>query len=130
MRRLKGIFEPITDSDIEIQGVSDLALAKRKFSGNAQYRRRHFLLFHGTFLHHFDISMIEKLLPIPSKQPAYRQNRSHSNFLTNLELPAQTIKEAMKQSWGAVDELKEIPFERIERLVQKQYSKDEWNLKF
>lgn len=130
MRRLKGILEPIMDSEIEIQGISDLAIEKRKFSGNAQYRRRRFLLFHGTFLLHFDFSMIEKLLPVPSKQPAYRQNRSHGNFLTNLNLPPHRVKEALKQSWSAREEFKNIPFETIERLARERYSRDEWNFKF
>src|SRR6185312_14823878 len=43
---------------IEIRGCTDLALDPRpstlesalKFSGNAQRRKKHFLLFHGTFL--------------------------------------------------------------------------------
>jgi len=130
MRRLKSILEPIMDSEIEIQGISDLAIEKRKFSGNAQYRRRRYLLFHGTFLLHFDFSMIEKLLPVPSKQPAYRQNRSHGNFLTNLNLPPYRVKEALKQSWSATEEFKNIPSETIERLARERYSRDEWNFKF
>ncbi len=130
MRRLKSVLEAIMDSEIEIQGISDLAIEKRKFSGNAQYRKRRFLLFHGTFLLHFDFSMIEKLLPVPSKQPAYRQNRSHGNFLTNLNLPPHRVKEALKQSWSAREEFKNIPFEAIESLVGERYSRDEWNFKF
>ncbi len=102
----------------------------RKFSGNAQYRKRRFVLFHGTFLLHFDISFLEKLLPVPSKQPAYRQNRTHGNFLTNLNLPPHKVKEALKQSWSARVEFKNIPFETIERLARERYSSDEWNLKF
>ena len=130
MRRLKSSLEPIMDSEIEIHGVSDLAIGKRKFSGNAQYRRRHFLLFHGTFLHHFDLSMIEKLLPMPLKQPPYRQNRSHSNFLTNLNLPSSRVKEALKESWSATEEFENIPYETIERLARERYSRHEWNFKF
>ncbi len=130
MRRLKSILEPIIDAEVEIQGISDLALGKRKFSGNAQYRKRRFLLFHGTFLLHFDLSMIEKLLPVPSKQPPYRQNRPHRSFLTNLNLPPHRVKEALKQSWGAREEFKNIPFETIERLARERYSRDEWNFKF
>jgi lipoate-protein ligase A len=127
---LKQALEPLIGPGVEIQGHTDLAVGVRKFSGNAQYRKRHFVLFHGTFLLHFDISFLEKLLPVPSKQPAYRQNRTHGNFLTNLNLPPHKVKEALKQSWSAREEFKNIPLEAIERLARERYSSDEWNLKF
>jgi len=127
---LKQALEPLIGAGVEIQGHTDLAVGMRKFSGNAQYRKRRFLLFHGTFLLHFDISFLEKLLPVPSKQPVYRQNRKHETFLTNLNLPPDNIKEAVKQSWSAGEEFKNIPFEAIERLARERYSRDEWNFKF
>jgi lipoate-protein ligase A len=127
---LKQALEPLIGPGVEIQGQTDLAVGMRKFSGNAQYRKRRFLLFHGTFLLHFDISFLEKILPVPAKQPAYRQNRTHDNFLTNLNLPPDKVKEALKQSWSAGEEFKNIPFEAIERLARERYSSDEWNLKF
>jgi lipoate-protein ligase A len=130
MKSLKTALKPLAGPEVEIQGFSDLALGALKFSGNAQYRRRDFLLFHGTFLLSFDISLVEKLLPIPLKQPSYRQNRSHERFLTNLNLPADIIKGALQKSWDATEELKDIPFDRIESLVRRRYANDEWNFKF
>ncbi|MEK6613802.1 MAG: lipoate--protein ligase family protein [Candidatus Binatota bacterium] len=130
MQRLKNALEPILGPGIEIQGFSDLALGALKFSGNAQYRKRRFLLFHGTFLLRFDISLVEKLLPIPLRQPPYRQNRSHGDFLTNLNLPSDTIKQTLKRAWNATAELKEIPLDRIERLVRERYGKEEWTFHF
>ncbi len=129
MGRLKQALEPLLDSEVAIQGVSDLARGAQKFSGNAQYRKRRALLFHGTFLLKFDIPLIDKLIPPPPKQPLYRQNRPHGEFLINLNLPATTIKSALKQSWGAGEELKDVSFDTIETLVRKRYSKDEWNLR-
>jgi lipoate-protein ligase A len=127
---LKQALEPLIGPGVEIQGHTDLAFGMRKFSGNAQYRKRRFVLFHGTFLLYFDISVIGKFLPVPPKQPAYRQNRTHENFLTNVNLPPDNIKEALKQSWSAAEEFKNIPFEAIERLVGERYSRDGWNFKF
>jgi len=77
-----------------------------------------------------DVSLIEKHPPVPAKQPAYRQNRSHRNFLTNLNLPPHKVKEALKRSWGAREEFKNMPFETIERLARERYSRDEWNFRF
>jgi lipoate-protein ligase A len=129
LRTLKHALEPLTGREIEIQGHTDLALGRRKFSGNAQYRKRRYLLFHGTFLLHFDLSVIEKFLPVPPKQPSYRQNRPHEKFLTNLNLPLHRIKQALKQSWSAGEEFKNVPLEAMERLARERYSRDEWNFK-
>ena len=130
MQRLKNALEPILGPGIEIQGFSDLALGALKFSGNAQYRKRRFLLFHGTFLLRFDISLVEKLLPIPLRQPPYRQNRSHGDFLANLNLPSDTIKQTLKQAWNTTEELKDLPLDRIERLARDRYADNKWTFKF
>ncbi|MEK7378631.1 MAG: lipoate--protein ligase family protein [Candidatus Binatota bacterium] len=130
MQRLKNALEPILGPGIEIQGFSDLALGTLKFSGNAQYRKRRFLLFHGTFLLRFDISLVEKLLPIPLRQPPYRQNRSHGDFLANLNLPSDTIKQTLKRAWHATEELKDLPLDRIERLARDRYADNKWTFKF
>ena len=73
-------------------GISDLAAEGRKFSGNAQQRKRSFLLHHGTILHHFDINEIGRYLRVPHTQPAYRQERAHTDFLQNLPASAGELK--------------------------------------
>ena len=73
---------------------------------------------------------MDKLLPVPSKQPPYRQNRSHASFLTNLDLPPHAIKDRLRQAWDAEEEMKDVPLDRIERLVKERYAKEEWNAKF
>ena len=73
-------------------GTSDLAAAGRKFSGNAQQRKRRFLLHHGTLLYAFDLSRVGRYLRPPPRQPEYRAGRDHVAFLRNLDLPAEEIK--------------------------------------
>ena len=64
--------------NVAIRGHTDLAIGERKFSGNSQRRRKLFLLFHGTFLLHFNLALVSELLPMPSKQPDYRESpRAH-----------------------------------------------------
>ena len=67
---------------------------------------------------------------LPSKQPAYRQNRSHADFLTRLALPVRSLREALREAWGARDALLEIPRSKIARMAEEKYTKDEWNLKW
>jgi lipoate-protein ligase A len=123
-------FENILSKRIDIQGHSDLTFEGLKFSGNSQRRKRHFLLFHGCFLLGLDIPLMEKLLPIPKRQPDYRQNRSHSNFLTNLNVPSVEIKQELKKSWHATEIFQEVPEAVIASLVRNKYSKESWNFKF
>jgi lipoate-protein ligase A len=130
MKRLKRALAPIVESPIAVRGFTDLTLGARKFSGNSQYRKRRALIFHGCFLLNFDFALMEKLLPHPPRQPAYRRNRAHDDFLTNLNLSSDRIKEALKQAWSAGEELENIPFEAIERLARERYSRDEWNFRF
>ena len=115
---------------VRIQGISDLALDGRKFSGNAQHRTRLCSLFHGTFLLRFDMPLIERYLRMPSRQPDYRHGRSHEAFLCNLNIATHDAGRALKQAWGADETLHEIPVDRIKALVRERYSRDEWNLKY
>lgn len=70
---------------------SDLMLADRKISGNAQRRTRDWLLHHGTILCSLDLSIMEHVLPLPARQPRHRHGRAHSEFLAMLALPADEI---------------------------------------
>jgi lipoate---protein ligase len=79
------------NSSIKIQGITDLCIKHKKFSGNAQRRLKNTLLFHGTFLYNFDLEIISKFLRHPSKEPEYRKNRDHANFITNLNIDKSTI---------------------------------------
>ncbi len=100
------------------RGYSDLTLrlrgVDRKFSGNAQCRKRGWLMHHGTLL--YDKTALRKVplyLRPPPKEPAYREGRRHKDFMTNV-LPcydrAQLIRRvrlAFARSFSA--ELRHLP---------------------
>jgi len=130
MKRNAEAVAAVLGKSVAVEGFTDLAVNNLKFSGNAQRRKRDFLLFHGTFLLDYDSALMEELLLLPARQPDYRQNRSHAGFLTRLDLPMDSIKAALKKSWAATDPLGEIPNSDISRLVQEKYSREEWNLKW
>jgi lipoate---protein ligase len=115
---------------VELQGHTDLAIGGLKFCGNAQRRGRRSLIFHGSFLLHLDIDLLERVLPMPSKQPDYRLNRSHSEFLMNLRIPAELLRTTLQKAWNATEPLSEIPFDRMTRLARDKYATREWNFKF
>lgn len=66
------------------RGISDVAVDDLKISGNAQARKWHAVLLHGTLMTNIDRELMEALLRHPHKEPDYRCGRSHSNFITTL----------------------------------------------
>ena len=130
MQRHRAALEKLAGRPVAVQGHTDLTLDALKFSGNSQRRKRKRLLFHGTFLLDFDLARLDRVLTVPQKQPAYRQNRAHSSFVTNLRLPAARVKKALAELWGAKEALNAVPRDGIRALSKERYSQDEWNLKF
>jgi len=114
---------------IDRAGATDLVIGNLKFSGNAQRRKKGFLLFHGTILLNMNISLIERALLLPSKQPCYRENRAHSDFLFNLKISSEHIKSALVKTWKASGLPPQFPIERIRRLANEKYCDSEWNLR-
>jgi lipoate---protein ligase len=114
---------------VELRGQTDLAIGGLKICGNAQRRKQRALLFHGSFLLGLDLSLVEQVLPLPSRQPAYRLNRSHADFLLNLNVPAAGLKQALVRAWNATEQAPEPPPTRIAELVREKYGRQDWNLK-
>ena len=79
--------------------ISDIALYGRKFSGNAQSRKRKYMLHHGTLLYDFPIEMIEKYIKMPKNEPPYRKDRTHDDFLININAAPHDIKQSIVSSF-------------------------------
>ena len=130
MARNRDALTPLLGPELRVEGHTDLTLNGLKFSGNAQKRKLKALLFHGTFLLGLDPGMVERTLRMPSKEPGYRANRSHRDFLINLEVPTHQVDSALAQAWAAQEALTPIPTEATARLVKEKYRCSEWNFKF
>lgn len=89
---------------VSVQGVSDLVISGRKFSGNSQRWRRTALLHHGTVLYNFDLEWIDRYLQTPSRMPEYRSAREHRDFVCNLDLPRAEILARLREAWSATAE--------------------------
>lgn len=124
-------------SAIFVCGHTDLALgagrlaseSRQKFSGNSQRRHKNALLFHGTFLLNFDLALVNKLLRMPSKQPDYRNNRAHGDFLADLHVPATTLKQALATIWNTSGGTCDVPQSEVQKLAVEKYSAREWNFR-
>jgi lipoate-protein ligase A len=100
----------------------------KKFSGNSLRCKRGHLLYHGTLLYNFDLSLVERLLGTPPRQPKYRAGRSHGQFICNLPTTAEQLREAISAAWNADEPLGDWPEAEMARLVAEKYSRDEWNI--
>ena len=130
MHRHREAMESLLGRAVIVSGHTDLALDGRKFSGNAQRRRRRALLFHGTFLHGFDLALLGKFLNFPSQQPDYRQDRAHGEFVMNLPLSPERLKERLRETWQAEEAPSGWPWPAVQQLAAEKYATEAWNLKF
>jgi lipoate-protein ligase A len=95
LSRIRNCFEL---PELVVQG-SDLAIGDRKVYGNSQRRGRRALLHHGTILYDFDHGLMDRFLRLPVRRPAYRRNRDHLAFVTNLPLTKDRIEIALQRAW-------------------------------
>jgi lipoate-protein ligase A len=108
-------------------GISDLVVGDRKFSGNAQQRKRGHVLHHGTLLYDFDLAAIPKYLAPPPKMPEYRQARPHADFVMNFPATAASLRDAIAAAWNANEPLGTVPTERVEKLIAEKYGDPAWH---
>jgi len=91
------IIEALHQAGVEayFRPLSDLATGtdEKKISGNAQHRRKLYILHHGTILYNFDLSLISRYLYDPKDAPEYRKYRAHTDFVTNVPIDPRVFKD-------------------------------------
>ena len=108
--------------------ISDIALVdhEKKFSGNAQHRGKNYILHHGTILYNFDLNLISRYLKMPKDKPEYRMNRSHKDFVTNINMQPQLFKGTLAGFFGLKlasnsQQLSSQEVSALQELVQKRH---------
>lgn len=74
-----------TSLNLAQNGYSDLCIGNKKVVGTSLFRSRHFALYQGSLLLDANFSIMEDVLKHPSREPEYRQKRTHREFLTTLK---------------------------------------------
>ncbi|MBM3289440.1 MAG: lipoate--protein ligase family protein [Candidatus Hydrogenedentes bacterium] len=111
------------------KGVSDLAAGGRKVSGNAQRRRRRFILHHGTLLYAMDSALMERYLVEPVDRPQYRGDRPHTRFVKCLPLDAAAIREVLFRAFGgggAVESPRKDELKAVRQLAREKFAAAAW----
>jgi lipoate-protein ligase A len=89
--------------------------------------KRAHLLYHGTLLYAFPLETVTRWLAPPPRQPDYRDNRPHGDFIRNLAVDPAALRRSLANAWEAHEPLLEWPRELTARLVAERYSHDAWN---
>jgi lipoate-protein ligase A len=92
--------------------------------------KRSHLLYHGTLLVEFPLELITACLRTPPRQPDYRQGRPHSDFVTNLHVPTETLRRAVIRGWQAQPDDSTWPEVETQQLADQRYRNDDWNYRF
>lgn len=66
-------------------GISDLVMDNRKIGGSCFYRAKGVGYYSAAILFSPDLRLMGKYLRHPPRQPVYRRNRPHSEFVTHLD---------------------------------------------
>ncbi len=123
---LKGEFKPI----------NDVLLNGKKISGNAQTRRGGIVLHHGTLLYSLDLEKMFSVLKVDKQKISDKAIKNveervtsllhHKNIALN-EFHDILVKAFTKDKEFFFDKWTEEELERAGELIEKRYSKDEWN---
>ena len=68
-----------------MKGISDITIDNRKILGSSMHSREKRLVYHAVLNISEDSGIFERYLKHPGREPDYRLNRRHSEFVTSLK---------------------------------------------
>jgi lipoate-protein ligase A len=74
-----------------MKGISDITIDNRKILGSSMHRREKRLVYHAVLNISEDSGIFERYLKHPGREPDYRLNRRHSEFVTSLKSEGYNI---------------------------------------
>lgn len=74
------------------KGISDITIGNRKILGSSMHRRGNRLVYHGVLNISEDPGIFERYLIHPGREPDYRLNRRHGEFVTSLKNEGYNIE--------------------------------------
>ena len=84
------------------------------------------VLYHGTLLDEFPLELVGQLLRHPPREPEYRHQRIHSEFLTNLSLGREQIDKAVRNAFSANGKRTTWPQRQTQQIIKSRYGKTSW----
>jgi lipoate-protein ligase A len=75
-------------TDIQHEGISDLACGDQKVSGACIYCSKDLIYYSATLLVESQLELMERYLKHPPREPDYRRGRTHFDFVGRLHISA------------------------------------------
>ncbi|RLN43673.1 hypothetical protein BBJ28_00003997 [Nothophytophthora sp. Chile5] len=121
--------DDLVGNDEGLNALDDYVINDRKFGGNAQSLAKGRWLHHTSFLWDFDPRNMEYLTN-PARQPAYRLQRDHTEFLVPLKDVLKTENASRDQFESELRAelahnftLEDVDVEEIEPLLEQEHRK-------
>ncbi len=91
-------LDEVGQSGVKRRDVCDLTLGSRKIAGACLYRSRNLVHYSVSILAQAPVELMERYLKHPSRQPSYRDRRSHADFVVSLGIPAQRLAQSLAEN--------------------------------
>ena len=82
--KIISVLESLGIQDLRFKGISDITINDLKILGSAIYQNNLVVFYHAVLNVSESPSLIEKYLKHPKREPDYRKNRNHKEFITSL----------------------------------------------
>jgi lipoate---protein ligase len=87
------------------RGFSDIAIGDKKILGCSIYNSKNLFFYQGSLLVNPDLSLMNRYLRHPRKEPDYRAGRAHTAFVTSLQqsgylLHVSELKAALEKAFA------------------------------
>lgn len=118
---------------LEVVASGDWAIGGRKCAGSAQRRMKTHVLVHVSILNRTPLEEVSRFLAEPSRRPDYRAERTHDDFLTNLDLDPPRLIDALSSLSCISEATFSLPanlMQLADRLADERFRIAEWTFRF
>ena len=82
--KIVSALEDLGIKNLHLKGISDIAIGHKKILGSSMYKKNDTGFYHAVLNVSESVSLMERYLKHPKREPDYRAGRSHDEFVTSL----------------------------------------------
>jgi len=82
--KIVSALEDLGIKNLQLKGISDIAIGDKKILGSSMYKKNETGFYHAVLNVSESVSLMERYLKHPKREPDYRAGRPHDEFVTSL----------------------------------------------